>query len=196
MKEIGAHARGYNRRSIGICYVGGLLYGEPADTRTPARDIEYTIQESNRPSFIYKHEKLMDLIAKHGFSRLYFDNVLDIGERNPFTERLEVEFSINIDSTSGDLDKEFICSKKQYDLVIFSHVIEHLFNPLFCLENIKKVLKPDGIMIIACPIKPHFLTWGKGHFHEMDDYRFRKLIRRAGFVILIWKKFSLYQTCR
>ena len=37
IKEIGAHARGYNRRSIGICYVGGLLYGEPADTRTPAQ---------------------------------------------------------------------------------------------------------------------------------------------------------------
>ena len=37
IKEIGAHARGYNRRSIGICYVGGLLYGEPRDTRTAAQ---------------------------------------------------------------------------------------------------------------------------------------------------------------
>jgi len=35
--EIGAHAKGYNRRSIGICYIGGLLYGEPADTRTAAQ---------------------------------------------------------------------------------------------------------------------------------------------------------------
>ena len=35
---IGAHARGYNRHSIGVCYEGGLLpNGHPADTRTEAQ---------------------------------------------------------------------------------------------------------------------------------------------------------------
>lgn len=34
--EVGAHARGYNRCSIGVCYEGGLSPdGRPADTRTP-----------------------------------------------------------------------------------------------------------------------------------------------------------------
>ena len=34
--EVGAHARPYNRCSIGICYEGGLdPQGRPADTRTP-----------------------------------------------------------------------------------------------------------------------------------------------------------------
>ena len=33
---VGAHAKGYNQHSIGICYEGGLTPdGEPADTRTP-----------------------------------------------------------------------------------------------------------------------------------------------------------------
>lgn len=32
---VGAHARGYNARSIGICYEGGLdMNGKPTDTRT------------------------------------------------------------------------------------------------------------------------------------------------------------------
>ena len=32
---MGAHARGYNAHSIGICYEGGLdRYGNPKDTRT------------------------------------------------------------------------------------------------------------------------------------------------------------------
>lgn len=35
---VGAHAKGYNARSIGICYEGGLdEQGFPADTRTPAQ---------------------------------------------------------------------------------------------------------------------------------------------------------------
>lgn len=35
---VGAHAKGYNRYSIGICYEGGLDAGrKPYDTRTPAQ---------------------------------------------------------------------------------------------------------------------------------------------------------------
>jgi len=35
---VGAHALGYNARSIGICYEGGLdVNGRPADTRTMAQ---------------------------------------------------------------------------------------------------------------------------------------------------------------
>ena len=34
--EVGAHVRGYNRCSIGVCYEGGLnASGIPTDTRTP-----------------------------------------------------------------------------------------------------------------------------------------------------------------
>ena len=36
----GAHATGYNRRSIGVCYEGGLdPHGQPADTRTDAQKV-------------------------------------------------------------------------------------------------------------------------------------------------------------
>ncbi len=35
--EIGAHCLGQNARSLGICYIGGLRGGKPADTRTPAQ---------------------------------------------------------------------------------------------------------------------------------------------------------------
>ena len=35
LERIGAHSRGFNRESIGICYEGGLTAsGQPADTRT------------------------------------------------------------------------------------------------------------------------------------------------------------------
>ena len=35
LQLVGAHVRGYNARSIGVCYEGGLdEHGNPADTRT------------------------------------------------------------------------------------------------------------------------------------------------------------------
>ena len=35
---VGAHCKGHNAHSIGVCYVGGLdAQGRPADTRTPAQ---------------------------------------------------------------------------------------------------------------------------------------------------------------
>ena len=38
LERIGAHSRGFNRESIGICYEGGLdENGCPADTRTQAQ---------------------------------------------------------------------------------------------------------------------------------------------------------------
>lgn len=36
LSRAGAHCRGHNAHSIGVCYVGGLdLQGHPKDTRTP-----------------------------------------------------------------------------------------------------------------------------------------------------------------
>ncbi len=41
LKKPGAHVKGYNRRSIGICWVGGLnnITGKPEDNRTEEQKI-------------------------------------------------------------------------------------------------------------------------------------------------------------
>lgn len=38
LNKVGAHCKGHNAHSIGICYVGGVdIYGKPKDTRTLAQ---------------------------------------------------------------------------------------------------------------------------------------------------------------
>jgi N-acetyl-anhydromuramyl-L-alanine amidase AmpD len=37
VEEMGAHAKGYNANSIGICYIGGVKSKKPYDTRTEAQ---------------------------------------------------------------------------------------------------------------------------------------------------------------
>jgi N-acetylmuramoyl-L-alanine amidase len=38
LKTIGAHVKGHNRHSIGVCYAGGTIQGESADTRTEEQE--------------------------------------------------------------------------------------------------------------------------------------------------------------
>lgn len=55
--EIGAHARGYNGDSIGICYVGGLdASGQASDTRTAAQkeSLNYLVNDLCRKYPIVK----------------------------------------------------------------------------------------------------------------------------------------------
>ena len=138
-------------------------------------------------------KKHHDIINNYLKGKLH-GNVLDIGERNPLTVLMEEANGISIDSTEGDLDTfgaSFGDDRALYHSVVFSHVIEHLFNPLNALWRIQDFMVNDGVLYIIAPIKPYWITPKKCHFHEMDEYRFRKLIERAGFKITDWYKYSV-----
>lgn len=116
-------------------------------------------------------------------------SVLDIGARNPLTETLEKYYSIKITNTDIDLDVGKLSGK--FDTVFCFEVIEHLFNPLHLLFEIKKVLKNDGRLFLSTPKgKPHFL-WFKHHFHELYETELRNLIDRAGFKIIKLKYYRV-----
>jgi SAM-dependent methyltransferase len=86
-----------------------------------------------------------------------------------------------------------------YDLVVFSHVLEHLRNPSRVLNDIRRVLAPDGIVAVALP---NVLNWrsrvrfmlGQFEYEEggiMDNthlrfYTFasgRRLLESNGFLV-------------
>ncbi len=50
----GAHVKGFNRNSIGVCYIGGLdTNGKPKDTRTPAQKLTMLcLMQSLKEEFI------------------------------------------------------------------------------------------------------------------------------------------------
>ncbi len=61
--------------------------------------------------------------------------------------------------------------KGSFDAVVMGEVIEHLFEDVDALLDIKRVLRPSGILILTCP-----------YFHETPEYHVRiysaKTIRR------------------
>jgi len=143
-------------------------------------EITFDTQE-NYPKSIANQSKTMELIDSIGGLS---GAVLDIGGRNIFTEMLEKRYNIRIDSTSGDLDIELSTPRRYYDFVHYNNVIEHQFNPLFTLLEIKKILNPGGILILGTPLKPNWITWANCHYHELDKYRLNKLIARAEYKII------------
>jgi SAM-dependent methyltransferase len=144
----------------------GILWHSDEQTR---------VNQIKNPYARMVREHVFAMIEKHGGLS---GNVLDIGSRNLFTEILEEEYNLNIDSTQGDLDT---CkpTNKAYDWVIYSHVIEHQYNPLKTLLDIK--LKPGGKLVIACPLKPRWITQNRCHFNEFDKRSFDLIRQRAGY---------------
>mgnify|MGYP006105667819 FL=1 len=59
----------------------------------------------------------------------------------------EISSKDSIDFEKDKIDKE----DEKYDFVLFKSVIEHLFNPTNILQEIKRVLKKKGILIIITP---------------------------------------------
>lgn len=127
-------------------------------------------------------------------------SMLDVGQRNPLTELLEKgEMKLRITNTEGDLDVFILQDTNIYNYILYSHTIEHQFNPLHTLLELKKVMSDKTLMFIILPRRGKLL-WCKGHFHEIDDYRMRLLLERAELEIVslelhkAWRPWYFYLT--
>lgn len=130
------------------------------------------------------------------------DFILDVGQQSPLTDLIERVFNIpEVWVTDGDLDYDFKIpnGNEFYDKIVYSHTIEHVFNPLWTLEKLKMALKDHGKMYVMAPARGKLL-WTKLHYHEIDDYRFRLLFERAGLRVTekvlhkIWRPWRFYFT--
>jgi len=76
------------------------------------------------------------------------------------------------------------------DIVVLSHVLEHIFEPISMLKNLRSLLKPEGILIIAVPglrnisIRHYQLDFLKylqnAHLFHFDSEALKILAGRAG----------------
>lgn len=95
--------------------------------------------------------------------------------------------------------KNLILRNRQFDLIIFSNILEHLKNPIAVLKNFKRYLKPEGFFLIAVPNTAFWsirlnLLLGRFDYQEVgilswDHLRFftlktlKKMLQEAGLEI-------------
>ena len=161
-------------------------------------DKDFTIPEQtlwgdykDDPSAQHRYRKMLKFLETEIQPK---DKILDVGSYNPFTEIIHEKYGILCESTYGDLDRNFKMLSWQYDFIICADVIEHVFDPYHLLFTLFLHLKRNGKLFISTPIHPYFLGMGPGHFHEMDRYRFEKLIKRANFEIIRYETYFPYNT--
>lgn len=107
--------------------------------------------------------------------------ILDVGQYSPMSELMDNELKSPVYNTSGDLDEQFYYYPINYDYIVYSHTIEHQFNPLYTLSVLKGI--DFKLMFIFLPSRGKLL-WSKEHFHEIDNYRMKLLLERAGYDIV------------
>jgi hypothetical protein len=143
-------------------------------------DQEWCADPANR----VRWEKSLAFVRASSAVRLPAESGLDIGDRTPMTGMLESHFGCRFLNTSFDLDTGSLDGC--YPVVTAFEVIEHLYNPLHLLMEIRKVLHPasSSRLYLSTPAwKPGFLQ-SPEHFHEMSRRSIGSLLTRSGLTVV------------
>ena len=123
---------------------------------------------------------------------------LDVGAGDGGYMRELIRKTNRLKTSEVDLDVDrYEFGDGKFDLVTSIDVIEHLYNPLFHLLEVRRILKDDGILILnTCNDYSliykveHLLSRKyKGHFHQFSKFDLRCILKRAGFKILEFRKY-------
>ncbi len=118
--------------------------------------------------------KILDVGAGEGFFKFFFDqhfkDKLKWYGIEVWKERVEFCRHIGYEIKEINLEKEKIpYSDKYFDIVLASHVIEHLPNPKQIVKDMGRVLKKNGILLVATPVKPPGIAQLDSFYHNISN---------------------------
>ena len=87
-------------------------------------------------------------------------------------------FNIKIDSINTDFNYPFKTIKK-YDVIFCLEILEHLFNPLLFLEQLKNILTDNGYIYLSTPYQYPQILKAIHHYHEIPTDRINWLFDAA-----------------
>ena len=110
----------------------------------------------------YLLEKIIAIFKEEKFGRVldlgcgdgdYAKNLKDLGfevvASDMDLERFKYRDLIKFEASN--LEKPLPLPESSFDYVLFLEVIEHLYNPNFVIEQVSRVLKPSGVLILSTP---------------------------------------------
>lgn len=109
--------------------------------------------------FVHEGIKIMDIGAGEGFFKFFFDALCTekIAWHGVEVWQERADFCRHIGYTIVDTDLDhhpLPYPDESFDIVIASHVLEHIARPDILLREMNRVLKKGGAMLVATPTKP------------------------------------------
>ena len=108
--------------------------------------------------------------------------------------------ALGFDAVEGDVSGPLSLADGSFDACVCLDVIEHIFDPLTALKEIRRVLKPGGQLVLSTPNIRCFrhiarlvfsgefprttedvFVWGGGHLHYFTRKDILGLLEAAGF---------------
>jgi SAM-dependent methyltransferase len=94
---------------------------------------------------------------------------------------------LNVDVIKGFFSVELLKKESPFDLIVLSHVLEHLVNPNVVIDEIRELLSDDGLLYIEVPnlMKPDETKcyFGFEHVNFFTPVSLTNLIQQNGFFV-------------
>jgi SAM-dependent methyltransferase len=124
---------------------------------------------------------------------------LDVGSGESYMRDVcRQETGLNVEVSEVDLDVEpYPFEDNSISTLTHFEVLEHLFNPLYHVMEMKRIMRPDGNLFLVTP-NDHSLIYKvehvlsskyRPHFHQFSERDLQDLFRRAGMRIVMLRKF-------
>jgi len=72
---------------------------------------------------------------------------------------------------------------ESFDLVISSNALDHMTDPAQALSEMRRVLRPDGRLVITCEVFDQSHQRDPAHPHAFDQARLLQIVAGAGFAL-------------
>lgn len=162
--------------------------------RSNRRRLEQELRDSPRrplfsPAYYSQYQVTLPLIRRFARGKLIDLGCGDMPFRNLIADKISSYESLDFyprtpDVTHvGDIQDMSMIDAESYDTAICLEVLEHVPDPFQAVREIRRILKPDGILIVSVP---HL---SRLHDEPHDYYRFTRhgikyLLEHCGFTVL------------
>lgn len=131
-----------------------------------------------------KNIKLLEIGCSSGYNLaniLEEDNSIIVKGVDLDKESIKYGKSLGLNLTNEDAFK----LKEKFDVIMLSHILEHISDPISFLNSLKKILKSDGKIVINTPdalSKIEDPSWEHVNYFSMDT--FKKMITKSDYHLL------------
>ncbi|MCC6477367.1 methyltransferase domain-containing protein [bacterium] len=146
------------------------------------------------PALKKRTQRLLRLFLDYTKDYPLKERWLDVGSGESYMrDVLTEETKLKIEVSEADLDvAPYEFADNSFATVTHFEVLEHLFNPLYHLLELKRVMAPDGNLFLVTPNDysliykvEHILSRKyRPHFHQFSERDLRDIFHRAGLRIV------------